>query len=180
VRTRNNNGASGIVAAPRAREWHQRPGKLSHPSHWLPLEEHPSRVRALSSPLSRAIQEWELYAAELLEEDAAEFPLWIEPQITGSPPQVEQTFAELAQTWKRETITESVMMRAVMHSAYQQIIGLGPAAVPLILRELQREPNFWFWALTAITKEDPAADEDNLEGATARWLEWGHAHGYLP
>jgi hypothetical protein len=27
---------------------------------------------------------------------------------------------------------------------YQQIIGMGPPAVPLILEELRREPDQWF------------------------------------
>jgi hypothetical protein len=95
------------------------------------------------------------------------------------PSRIEERFAALAEGWRRETLMESSPSRMAMHKAYQQIIGLGSDAVPLILQELQREPNYWFWALTSITGEDPAAGEDSLHGATQRWLEWGRGHGYL-
>jgi hypothetical protein len=94
-------------------------------------------------------------------------------------PPVEERFAALAEGWRRETLIESSPTRMALHKAYQQIIGLGPPAVPLILRELEREPTYWFWALTSITGEDPAAGEDTLQGATERWLEWGRQHGFL-
>jgi hypothetical protein len=40
--------------------------------------------------------------------------------------------------------------------AYYKIIGMGMAAVPFILKDLeQNEPNHWLWALHAITEENP-------------------------
>lgn len=39
----------------------------------------------------------------------------------------------------------------MMHPAYQQIIGMGPAVVPLLLNDLVRTRSHWFWALRAIT-----------------------------
>jgi hypothetical protein len=66
-----------------------------------------------------------------------------------------------------------------MHWAYQQIIGLGPAVIPFILEDLARKPDWWFWALAAITGEDVAEGEQTLDGAAERWLEWGRSHGYL-
>jgi hypothetical protein len=58
---------------------------------------------------------------------------------------------------------------------------MGPAAVPLILREMQREPDHWFWALRAITGEDPVAraDAGNIERMTQAWLRFGEERGYL-
>jgi hypothetical protein len=88
-------------------------------------------------------------------------------------------FDALADEWDRETILEALPSRMAMHLAYQRIIGLGPPAVPLILRRLEVEPNYWFWALTAITGQDPAKGETTLEDATARWLEWGREHELL-
>ena len=41
-----------------------------------------------------------------------------------------------------------------------EIIGMGPAVVPLILSELEKEPDRWFWALEAITDENPVAASD--------------------
>jgi hypothetical protein len=66
-----------------------------------------------------------------------------------------------------------------MHPAYQNIIGLGPRAVPLLLAELKREPCDLFWALTAITGEDPVAPQNrgNLQKMAHAWLEWGAAQG---
>jgi hypothetical protein len=67
-----------------------------------------------------------------------------------------------------------------MHPAYQQIIGLGPKAVPLIVRSLRNEPDHWFWALKAITGEDPVAVDDrgDLRRMTESWLAWAAARGY--
>jgi len=39
------------------------------------------------------------------------------------------------------------------------MIGLGWPVVPLILEELNREPNQWFWALEAITEQNPVPPE---------------------
>ncbi len=47
------------------------------------------------------------------------------------------------------------MAKKAMHPANQGIIGLGAVAVPLILQELKRDRADWFWALTAITGENP-------------------------
>ncbi len=64
---------------------------------------------------------------------------------------------------------------------YQGIIGLGAPAVPLILAELHREPAQWFWALKAITDEDPVPpDAAGDIGRMARfWIEWGIRKGLL-
>lgn len=66
-----------------------------------------------------------------------------------------------------------------MHPAYQRIIGLGPRAVPLILRELQKTRGHWLWALNAITGEDPAPPAATYSEAVDAWLEWGKENRYL-
>jgi hypothetical protein len=67
-----------------------------------------------------------------------------------------------------------------MHPAYQQIIGIGPAAVPLLLRELERDVDHWFWALKAITGVDPVppASRGKVREMAAAWLRWGRDQGY--
>ncbi len=67
------------------------------------------------------------------------------------------------------------MTDMILHPAYQQIIGLGRGALPLILEELAQQPNYWFWALFAISGEDPVnvEDQSDLEKMTAAWLNWG-------
>jgi hypothetical protein len=90
-----------------------------------------------------------------------------------------ETFRELASEWKEDTLAESSLTKIVTHPAYQSIIGLGAPAVSLILRELEREPRQWFWALAAITREDPAEGQDTVDGAAQKWLEWGRDRGYV-
>ncbi len=66
-----------------------------------------------------------------------------------------------------------------MHPSYQQIIGMGPDALPLILTELERQPDHWFWALNAIVGDDIARDTETVEGAAQAWISWGAEHGII-
>lgn len=88
-------------------------------------------------------------------------------------------FDELAETWRRETGFFSFMPQRALHPAYQRIIGMGWVVVPL-LRELQRQPDHWLWALQAITGEQPARNTDTLRTAAEAWLNWGRERGLLP
>ena len=90
-----------------------------------------------------------------------------------------RNFAELAETWRRETRFLSFAQQRAVHPAYQRIIGMGWAVVPLILRELQRHPEHWTWALQAITGENPARDTASFEEAAGSWLSWGRQCGLL-
>ena len=101
--------------------------------------------------------------------------------VRFSRPDLERTFRELADTWREETRFLSSVPDRVMNPAYQRIIGLGPAVVPLLLRDLERQPTHWFWALKAITGEDPVAREDSgaIKKMAEAWLEWGRQRGYL-
>jgi hypothetical protein len=53
-------------------------------------------------------------------------------------PQLEQRFRTLAAEWDEETGHLSSITQMARHPAYQQIIGMGPAVVPLLLRDLER------------------------------------------
>ena len=96
-------------------------------------------------------------------------------------PMVRQRFQILATQWREENALTSSVAEMAMHPAYQQIIGLGPAAIPLILKELEREPDHWFWALRSITGENPVLPEDagRMQKMVASWLEWGRLRGYI-
>ena len=89
-------------------------------------------------------------------------------------------FAELVQEWKDATAFTSSATAMAMHPAYQQIIGMGDVALPMIFQELRREPDHWFWALKAITGEDPIspADRGQIDKMTAAWLNWAKQRGY--
>lgn len=105
-------------------------------------------------------------------------PLASRPQETEA---LGRKFQGLASRWRRETALQSSVTAIAMHPAYQQIIGLGEPALPLIFQELRREQDHWFWALGAITGENPVPDDHagDLEAMTADWLAWSKTHGYL-
>lgn len=86
----------------------------------------------------------------------------------------ESKFRELTRQWQDETATSSSVTEMAMHPAYQQIIGMGRDALPFIFRELEKAPHHWFWALRAITGENPVKPEHrgNLDAMTKDWLEW--------
>jgi hypothetical protein len=64
--------------------------------------------------------------------------------------------------------------------SYQQIIALGPHVVPLLLRELERDPDHWFWALKVLTGASPVPAEQRgqVREMAKRWVEWGRQQGY--
>lgn len=90
-------------------------------------------------------------------------------------------FAALADQWRHETRHLSSDHEIAMNRAYQQIIGLGEGALPLILQELQQRLDHWFWALTMIAGESPVPQNElgNQRLMRDRWLEWGRRHGYI-
>src|SRR3989442_626265 len=70
----------------------------------------------------------------------------------GAGEAVEKRFLELASKWRETHPFSSSDTDMVLDPSYQEIIGMGYPALPLILRELQKEPDNWFWALRAITR----------------------------
>ncbi|HVA51720.1 MAG TPA: hypothetical protein VNH11_35595 [Pirellulales bacterium] len=87
---------------------------------------------------------------------------------------VVEKFQALASAWKSETKVLSNVTKRATHPAYQKIIGMGPAVVPCILLDLAEQgPNDWFWALTAITGENPIGEEiaGNMKAMTEAWLQ---------
>ncbi len=92
-----------------------------------------------------------------------------------------ERFDRLLEQWRNECRYVSASDDLILHPAYQQIIGMGPPAVPLLLEELKRQPDLLFWALVAITGEDPvpADGKGNLELMAATWLDWGRRNGHV-
>lgn len=90
-------------------------------------------------------------------------------------------FRILAERWHEETQFASSISAVFLHPAYQEIIGLGPAALPLILDDLAKTRADWFWALRAISGENPVPPEERgqIGTMTERWLDWGHRRGHL-
>jgi hypothetical protein len=95
---------------------------------------------------------------------------------------VEERFHRLAAEWKEQAGYLSNTVRMAMLPAYQRIIGIGMAVVPLILEELRRQPHHWFWALEAITEQNPVPREalGKTQAMAAAWLDWGKKQGLIP
>ena len=83
--------------------------------------------------------------------------------------------------WKSDTAFSSSLTEILMHPGYQRIIGLGQDAVPFILRELADHGGQWYWALQAISGENPVPEEDQgrPRQMTAAWVQWGKERNFL-
>jgi|GEM_PF-1979238 len=88
-------------------------------------------------------------------------------------------FRKLAKQWVHDTEGISIHSRAIMHRAYQQIIAMGPIAIPLLLEALRDQPDHWMWALSVLSDEDPARNARTFRQARAAWLRWGDEKGYI-
>ena len=90
-------------------------------------------------------------------------------------------FFDLKSRWETETAILSSITEIAMHPAYQQIIGMGQSAIPLILAEMNERPGHWFWALKSITGEDPVLPEQRgkIKEMTKTWLNWGREQGFF-
>ena len=92
---------------------------------------------------------------------------------------VKREFIELAQKWEEDTVHISSLSDKYLHPSYARIIGLGPSVVPLILRTIRDEPGDWFYALRALTGDDPVTPDmaGDLPAMTETWLHWADAKG---
>jgi len=92
-----------------------------------------------------------------------------------------ERFRSLAQQWRSETQWFSSTRDIAMHPAYQAIIGMGAAALPMILEDLRQNSGHWYWALKAISNEDPVVpgDRGSIKKMRNAWLQWGETKGLV-
>lgn len=89
-------------------------------------------------------------------------------------------FDTLVAQWREDATYESMTYRVAMGPAYQEMIGMGRTALPLILARLTTDQSpHWLWALRAISREDPAEATTDVGSAVKAWLEWGQSKGYV-
>ena len=94
--------------------------------------------------------------------------------------QMKKKFQRLARQWENDTAYVSSIHQIILHHSYQEIIGMGHNVIPLIFNELKKKTGLWFWALQALTGENPVTEDafgDFTEMRRA-WLSWGDIHGY--
>jgi hypothetical protein len=101
--------------------------------------------------------------------------------ITSRRGTLEEEFARLAARWREDTEYQSSITRIAMHPDYQRIIGMGPDVVPLILRDLEKTRSQWFWALQAITGDNPVVPGDRgyMDRMIRAWVRWGYRQRVL-
>ena len=170
--------------------------RFSHRDCWMPAKPERLSIRdyiALPHRKSNAIQRG---GNQYLENDFIEEVCGLDfkdnPEVTWtfavgavSTSQIllEQQFKELSEKWRNETGGYSTSKQITNNKTYKDIIGLGPKVLPLIFKDLQKEPDYWFDALTHITKpkNDPIKNENygDIELMTKDWLNWARQNKYI-
>ena len=85
---------------------------------------------------------------------------------------LESAFHALVAEWKASRGHTASVNAWARHPAYQAIIELGPPAIPLLLRELETNPDHRFRALKELSGENPVPQENraNVSDMARYWL----------
>jgi len=92
----------------------------------------------------------------------------------------EQRVVRLLGRWRQETAYLSSSTKITGHPAYQELIALGPAALPFLFRDLeQTEDGHLSKALAAITgaRPVPAEERGQVRKIADAWLRWARENG---
>ena len=106
----------------------------------------------------------------------------VKPAPTKPAEGLADKFLRLSNEWKRDTGHLSLVSQIAAHPSYQAIVAMGESAIPLILRDLEKEPNHWFSALSAIAGEGPEIhvhERGDIRAISEAWLEWGKSKKYI-
>jgi hypothetical protein len=95
------------------------------------------------------------------------------------PASLRQEFQELSPRWRLATEQSSDPLEKIAHPAHLRIIGLGPQVLPLVFSELADRGGLWFWALEALTGDDPVIQPATMKEVREAWLSYGRQHGYV-
>lgn len=106
-------------------------------------------------------------------------PLLNETAQINATETLDQRFRRLDAVWRKETAYQSSSTKIKNHPAFREVIGLGDAVIPLLLRDLQASPSLWVWALPEIVGADPTSPQDagNIVKMTETWLRWAKERG---
>ncbi len=91
----------------------------------------------------------------------------------------EERFRRLENTWMSAVGHFSSPSVLCEHPAFQEILSLGMAVVPLMLGDLEQRPRLWVYALPQITGVNPVpeADRGNIRKMSEAWLRWSKESG---
>ncbi len=88
--------------------------------------------------------------------------------------QLKEKFEYYTSVWTNETMFSSSIHEIINNSAYRSIVGLGKDVIPFIIDELKKEDNHWFYALEALTGQNPIKKEHRgfIKLMKSDWIEW--------
>src|SRR5438105_5727881 len=90
-------------------------------------------------------------------------------------------FAVLAKQLVDDAAGISAPRRLMRHPGYVEILTMGEAAVPLLLRRLETPGGrpVWLSLLGQITASPPGLGTDTIGDAAEAWVQWGRRSGYI-
>lgn len=103
-----------------------------------------------------------------------------QPSATLPGEGIKEEFPRLAAEWETAVAHHSSTAVQNNHPAYQKMIGLGPAVVPLLLRDMEEHHTHWFYALREITGANPIppSSTGNIPRMVETCLRWARDNGY--
>jgi hypothetical protein len=111
-------------------------------------------------------------------------PTGIASFVSDDSADLGKIFSRLARKWKEACGHVASINKWAQTPEYQKIIALGrnrpTEMVRILLAELERSPDHWFWALKEITGVNPVTQESrgSVNLMAKCWLEWGKRQGY--
>jgi hypothetical protein len=110
--------------------------------------------------------------------------LLLDPEAHTTVPavgEIEQTFYALVRLWRKDTTAVSVDSRKREHPAYRQIVAMGVAVLPFLLRELERMSAHFDMALQEITGANPVPTNarGDMNRVRKAWLRWAKDHNIV-
>jgi hypothetical protein len=107
--------------------------------------------------------------------------MYLESAASSARDRRRKQFNRLAHRWREETQWLSSTTDIAMHPDYQSIVGMGPEALPMIVKELRDNSGHWYWALKAISNEDPVppCDRGAIKRMKIAWLRWAEQKGII-
>jgi hypothetical protein len=96
-----------------------------------------------------------------------------------------ERFRTQADKWARETQHLSSPAQMMAHPSYQAILGMAQdnkrEIIRLLLLDLERNRNEWFWALSYLTQDNPIkpSDAGKMDRMISAWLNWGRKNHFI-
>lgn len=105
----------------------------------------------------------------------------IERRLDIDSQSISARFRTLAKRWHEETNYLSSSSEITNNDSYLEIISLGKAVIPYILRDLRERGGQWYRALRIISGENPVPTKSsgNVNKMKEAWFKWGRDNGYI-